>query len=86
MQYILSTSNTNTYHTYVSSRTPPFRTLGQTPTSPQGGSSVFFGETPRYKDFAKATFADLMHHLSGTMWSGWWLNGLAKYWGETKDF
>ena len=66
MQYILSTSNTNTYHTYVSSRTPPFRTLGQTPTSPQGGSSVFFGETPRYKDFAKATFADLMHHLSGT--------------------
>lgn len=40
--YIYITFDTNTCHTYVSSWTLPFKTLGQTPISPQGGSSVFF--------------------------------------------
>lgn len=39
---------------------------GKPPFHHRAGHPFFFRETPRYKDFAKATFADLMHHLSGT--------------------
>ena len=74
MQYIL--------HLIKYEHIPHLCLILNTPIQNLGANPHFTTGRVRYKDFAKATFADLMHHLSGTMW----LNGLAKYWGETKDF